>query len=195
MSNVCDRLAGSAELALRANGVNGDQLQRMAYAVAHGYCRRTGTGLDTRIDDLAQWLALTASRKALGYKPPAEPGYSFVSYLFDIMEQRCPDFFRQKGEGFGDRRYSHDGRIVLMGEDVNDITLEDSTLEDDGHEASAHWRRTAALLQQTFVSWPTVTERRVLAWTRAAEHHGYTLDEWLSISLDHAARSVLDEAA
>lgn len=191
---VCDRIAGAGELALRANGLDGERLLRMAYAVAHSYCRQTGSGLDSRIDDLAQHLALTATRRALNFKPEL-CSTSFTSYLFDIMEPACVDWMRKKGEGFGDRRYGHDGRLVLAGDHVEDITVEDTHLEDDGHTPAPHWRHAATLLQQPFMEWPRVTERRVLAWTRAAEEVGLTLDEFIARAADVYASAAMPEAA
>lgn len=122
MTAVCDPIAGSGELALRKHGMHGDRLLNMAYAIANAYCRKTGAGLDTRIDDLAQYLALTATRQALMYDPLKNPNSTFTSYLWDIMEQRCVDFFRSKGNGFGDRRYGHDNRVTLAGENIEGVS-------------------------------------------------------------------------
>ena len=113
---VCDPVAGSGELALRKHGLTGEKLLRMAYAIANGYARRTGSGLDSRLDDLAQHLALTATRRALLYDPAKNPNSTFTSYLWDIMEPACIDWHRRKAEGFGDRRYGHDNRVDLAGD-------------------------------------------------------------------------------
>ena len=32
------------------------------------------------------------------------------------MEERIPDYYRRRGEGFGDRRRGDDTRVVLMSE-------------------------------------------------------------------------------
>jgi hypothetical protein len=96
------------------------------------YCRKTGASLGDRIDDMAQHLALTATRRALNYKPELNPNSSFTSYLWDIMEPACIDYFRRKAEGHGDRRYGHDNRIDLAGEDIHSLAAvspEDPALE------------------------------------------------------------------
>jgi hypothetical protein len=39
-------------------------------------------------------------------------GYTFPSYLFDVMALRVPDFFRSRAEGFGDKRKGLNDRVV-----------------------------------------------------------------------------------
>ena len=67
---------------------------------------RTGSGPDSRFEDLAQYLCLVACRLALDYDPErVRPGYSFSSYLHDVLQRRCVDWHRQRAEGYTDRRY------------------------------------------------------------------------------------------
>lgn len=194
---VCDRIEGSGELALRSMGLTGERLLRMAYAVAHTYARRTGSGLNERIDDLAQHLALTATRRALNYQPHLNPGSTPTSYLFDIMEPACIDWHRRKAEGFGDRRYGHDNRLVLTDftDDATDYDTDppEPTPVTDQPPAPV-WVGAAAIIVEAFDKWPTVTERRLINWIRTAENTGLEFHEWVSITLDHAARSLKQAA-
>jgi hypothetical protein len=72
----------SAEDALARQGFTGARLLTIAYDIANAYARRTGSGLDVRIDDLAQFLAMAGCRLAVDYDPArVRPGYSFSSYI------------------------------------------------------------------------------------------------------------------
>jgi DNA-directed RNA polymerase specialized sigma24 family protein len=95
-----------AEDALARQGFTGARLLTVAYDVANAYCRRTGSALDSRIDDLAQFLAMTGCQLAITYDPVrVRPGYSFSSYVYDVLQRRCVDWHRRKSEGLADRRY------------------------------------------------------------------------------------------
>lgn len=184
MTNVCDPIAGSGELALRRHGLHGEKLLNMAYAIANGYCRKTGAGLDSRIDDLAQYLALAATRQSLLYDPAKNPNSTFTSYLWDIMEQRCVDFFRSKGNGFGDRRYGNDNRVTLVGDEQDLGHTTDIGIPDDDTEPRTRWRYAAWLVQQPFTSWPVVHERRVIRWQKAADEADLPLDQFIVHAAD-----------
>lgn len=180
---VCDPIAGSGELALRRHGMTGERLLNMAYAVANAYCRKTGATLGDRIHDMAQHLALTATRRALNYKPELNKSSTFASYLWDIMEPACIDYFRRKAEGHGDRRYGHDNRIDLAGDTITEIAAQEEPASDDG-EPGTRWRYAAWLVQQPFTAWPVVHERRVIRWQRAADEADLPLDEFIVVAAD-----------
>lgn len=78
---------------------------------------RRGAALGDRFDDLVQFLVVTALKTAERYDPSrVKPGYSFSSYIYDVLAMRTTDFFRAKSNGFADRRYNPDGSpVVLMG--------------------------------------------------------------------------------
>jgi DNA-directed RNA polymerase specialized sigma24 family protein len=198
LTNVCEPIAGSGELALRKHGLHGDRLLNMAYAIANGYCRKTGAGLDTRIDDLAQYLALTATRQALMYDPARNPNSTFTSYLWDIMEQRCVDWYRRKGEGFADRRYYPTNPVSLVGDEVDlGYTTDgpDQAVPDDDTEPRTRWRYAAWLVQQKFAEWPVVHERRIVRWQRAADIADLPLDQFVVHAADVYAQVMEKRAA
>jgi hypothetical protein len=85
------------------------------------------------------------------------------------MVNRCPDFFRSKHEGFGDKRYGNHDRIVLA---------DDPDPAD--HDTDFH---------------SLVDERRRARWQQAADSVGWQLEEWIVISLDKCAAGVLRSAA
>lgn len=175
--------------------MDGQRLLNMAYAVAHAYCRRTGSGLDTRIDDLAQHLALTASRRALLFDP-ARTTSTFASYLWDIMEPACIDWHRRKAEGFGDRRYGHDNRITLTGDNIDQTTQDPhEAIPDDDTEPRTRWRYAAWLIQQRFSDWPVVHERRINRWQRAADLADLPLDQFVVHAADVYAQVMERRAA
>lgn len=133
----------TAEERLLELGFDGQRLRALTYAIAHRYCQKTNTNLDVRIDDLAQHLALTACRRTLAYRPELNRRSTFASYLYDILEPACIDFFRRKGEGFQDRRYyGVEPRVELAGDlqalDEGDGYLEvDVTLEEAAAQLAA----------------------------------------------------------
>lgn len=194
MSNVADRIAGSSELALRRHGMDGQRLLNMAYAVAHGYCRRTGSGLDVRIDDLAQHLAQLVCRRALMYDTALNPNSSFASWAWDIMDPNgCIDWFRKKAEGHGDRRYGHDGRIVLAGDDIAQLAAkedpETTELTYVLPAVLAFWRGLSRRIE------PRVSEKRLRAWNQAANAAGLPLDQFMVRAADVYAQAMEQRAA
>ena len=65
-------------------------------------------------------LTIVGLQATIRYDPMREQrsygsngGDPFASYLADIMGKRVDDYFRSKAEGFGDRRYGNDNRVVL----------------------------------------------------------------------------------
>jgi hypothetical protein len=75
------------------------------------------------------------------------------------------DFYRSKGEGFGDRRYNNDNRITLT--DDPDPADHDTDFES------------------------LVDERRRAKWQQAADLAGWPLSEFIVITLDRASKEVL----
>lgn len=122
-------------------GLDGQQVLGICFHVAHHYCRRTGSGLDARIEDLVQHLALNSARIALTYESARSgEGYTFASYLHDVLQRRCVDWHRSKAAGFGDRRYGHDKRIELAGDTISDLvkySAPEPFADADLHEAAA----------------------------------------------------------
>ena len=198
MNTVCDPIAGSGELALRKHGMDGQRLLNMAYAVANAYARRTGSGLDSRLDDLAQHLAVTAIRRALNYDTAKNPNSTFASYLWDIMEPACIDWHRKKAEGFGDRRYGHDNRLMLTGDFMDDLHDDedpyDPTPVTDVDPAPV-WVKASQISTEVFTQWPKVTERRLIRWTRIAEQEGLALEEFIVHAADVYASAMEKRAA
>ena len=76
----------------------------------------------TTEDDLTSYLTETAWKLVVRYDPERSgPGYSFPSWLWDVLSLRTTDFWRKKAEGHGDRRSGSDGRIVLAADPLEDI--------------------------------------------------------------------------
>jgi hypothetical protein len=74
--------------------------------VAADELRRRGAFLGDRRGDLVSYLAVVGCRAAVGYDADrSRPGYSFASYLYDVMKMRLVDYYRSRGEGFVDRRH------------------------------------------------------------------------------------------
>lgn len=193
---------GSAEIALRAHGFDGDRLMRLARAVANDYCRKRGAVLGDRFDDLVSVLVLAGCKAATRYDPDRSgPNYSFASFLWDKMELAVEgDFFRRKAEGFGDRRYGNDNRIALVGDVIEELSADRSDEEwPEPAPSTDHprprWKDAAGLIDQDFADWNLVNERRVVNWVRAAEHRDLTLQEWIVRTLDVASRHALRDVA
>jgi hypothetical protein len=107
---------------LAEHGFADDRLLELARKIALDELRRRGGSLDEeRMGDLVSFLALAGCRAASRYDPErrqakygaggADP---FASCVADVMALRMTDYFRSRGEGFGDRRHGNDGRIVLV---------------------------------------------------------------------------------
>jgi hypothetical protein len=117
------------------------------------------------------WLVEVALRTAIRYDPARSGnGYKPESYLWDVLAQRLPDFYRRKSEGFGDRRYGNDSRIVLSAMDDDQPDLDSLDFE------------------------KLMSARRVARWQRAADAAGWQLSEFICISVDRASREVLASA-
>lgn len=160
---------GAAELALRAHGFDGERLMKLARKIANDALRARGANLGDRFEDLVSRLQLIGLQQALRYDPEhAQASYGrnggepFASYLADVMEKRVTDFFRSKAEGFGDRRYGNDNRLVL--DDDPEPADHDTDFED------------------------LIDERRRARWQRRAVDEDWTLSEWIVISLDLCAK-------
>lgn len=93
----------------------------LAHKVAKDELRRRGADLGDRYPDLVAHLLVAGCRAAVSYDPTRSgEGYSFMSFLYDILKLRVSDFFRSKGEGFTDRRYAGaDTSIVPVGDRVD----------------------------------------------------------------------------
>lgn len=158
--------------ALAQHGLNGERVLKLARRIANDAQRRAPAGLGGKYEDLVSFLTLQALEAAVRYNPDrVRPGYTFSSYICDIMEHRVQDFYRRKSEGFGDRRYGNDARIVLA-DDTDTITI-DTDLDFEA----------------------LVSERRAATWNRAAELLDLTFAEWVVQTLDTAARDVPGAAA
>lgn len=168
---------GAAELALRAHGFDGERLMKLARKVASDTLRARGAVLGDRFEDLVSRLQLVGLKAALDFDATrshvhygTRGGDPFVSYVSDVMERRVTDFFRSKSEGFGDRRYGNDGRLVLTAE-----TDEDADPDVDFGKL--------------------ISEKRLAYWQSAARSVELEMSEWIVIVLDRAARQVLRTAA
>ena len=109
---------------LREHGFTGERLLKLARRVANDELRRRGAALGDRYDDLIGFLVETGLRTAERYDPArVRPGYSFASFIYDILAMRVTDFFRAKAQGFADRRYNPNGNpIELIGDKVETLT-------------------------------------------------------------------------
>ena len=187
----------TADQILRQHGLNGDRLLKLARRIANDAQRQAPAGLGGKYEDLVSFLTLQALEAAIRYDPDkARPGYSFSSYLCDIMERRVADFYRRKSEGFGDRRSGNDQRIILTGDTLDEQPSAEWELDvypaEDDHRL---WATAAGLIATPMHDWRHVNERCVMHWTRAAHARGDTLDAWIRRTLDIAADHQLKSAA
>jgi len=108
---------------LREHGFTGERLLKLANTVARDELRRRGATLGDRYDDLVGFLVETGLRTAERYDPArVRPGYSFASYIYDILAMRVTDFYRGKANGFADRRYNPNGNPVeLIGDKLETL--------------------------------------------------------------------------
>lgn len=164
------------ELALMRHGFTVERLQRLARKIGNDALRLRGATLGDRFEDLVSRLQMVGLQAAIRYDPLREQahygqngGEPFASYVADLMEKRVDDYFRSKAEGFGDRRYGNDNRIVL----------------DDDPDPADHDTDFEML----------VDDRRRARWQQAADATGWTLSEFVAITLDKAAAGVLRSAA
>ena len=163
------------ELALMRHGFTAERLMRLARKIANDALRLRGATLGDRFEDLVSRLQIVGLQAAMRFDPErhhatygSNGGDPFASYVADLMEKRVDDFFRAKAEGFGDRRYGNDNRIVL--DDDPDPADHDTDFEE------------------------LVDGRRRSRWQQAAEQVGWPLSEWVMISLDKCAADVLRAA-
>ena len=156
---------------LEQHGIPGQQLLNMARSVANREKDRRGSTLGHKQDDLIGFLNLQACTWIRKYDPTlAGNGYKLESQIWDRMEHWCDDFYRRKSEGFGDRRYGNDNRLVLTDGSDDDA---DPDIDFD----------------------KLISERQFLRWQSAADKSELPLREWIIIVLEIAARHQLKEAA
>jgi DNA-directed RNA polymerase specialized sigma subunit len=166
---------GTAEAALRRCGWSGERLQKEAGRIASDYVSAHIPYLSgDRREDLSSFLVLGALRAVLRFDPErattsygSNGGDHFSSYICDVMEHRCIDWFRSKAEGNGDRRYGNENRIVL------------SAMENEEDKADPD------------VSFEgLISERRVARWQAAADRVGLSLADFVVVTLDKAATAL-----
>jgi hypothetical protein len=157
------------------HGFTPEGLQKLSCKIAYDGCRRRGAMLQDRMDDLVSRLTIAGLEALRRYDPErhqasygSNGGDPVLSYISDIMDARITDYFRCRSEGFGDRRYGNDNRIVL--DDDPDPADHDTDFE---------------LL---------VDDRRRARWQEAADATGWPLSEWIAIALDRYAEAVLKAA-
>lgn len=174
---------------LRAHGLNGDRLLKLARRCATDAQRKAPAGLGGKYEDLVSFLTLQALEAVARYNPErVKPGYSLSSYLYDVMQLRVTDFYRRKSEGFGDRRSGNDNRITLAGHTIDDQpTPEWEHQLEQTDPAHAIWSHAAGLISTPMHDWDLVNEAAVMRWTRAAQARGDRLDQWIRRTLDIAA--------
>jgi DNA-directed RNA polymerase specialized sigma24 family protein len=190
----------TADQILRQHGLNGDRLLKLARRIARDAQRRSPAGLGGKYEDLVSFLTLQALEAAIKYDPArTNGGYTFSSYLCDIMESRIPDFFRRKSEGFGDRRSGNDNRIILAGDTLDQEPDPDiqwgKVFNEPDEQALEHahriWAAAATHMKTPLVDWDDITEPRAMKWIRAAETLGLPFNVWARRTLDLAANHQL----
>lgn len=164
------------ELALMRHGFTTERLMKLSRKIANDALRLRGASLGDRFEDLVSRLQIVGLQAAMRYDPHRDHasygkngGEPFASYVADIMGMRVDDYFRSKGEGFGDRRYGLDNRVDLT---------DDPDPADHDVDFSA-----------------TVDDRRRSKWQAAAVIVGWELDDWIVITLDKAAVQIVSTAA
>ena len=106
----------TADEALHAHGLGGRQRLGIARDVANHAAGRFPYCSETTRENLASYLTEVGVRQALAYHPARSgDGYSFASFLWDVLNRRVTDYFRKKAEGHGDRRHGNDRRVDLVG--------------------------------------------------------------------------------
>lgn len=165
------------ELALLRQGFTGERLLRLSHKVTNDYLAANVPYITReRREDLADFLVEKALQATLRFRPthPTESyatngGAHYDSWIADIMTNRCIDWFRAKSEGNGDRRYGNDGRLELSDDpDPADHDVDFTKLVGDRERAD---------------------------WQAAAQAVDWELDEWIKITLNKAAKYVLETAA
>ena len=160
----------TAEQALHQHGLTGERLLKLAHRIATDAQHRAPAGLGGKYEDLVMFLCEQACVAAIRYDPTTSGnGYTFSSYLCDVMELRITDFYRRKGEGFGDRRTGSDNRITL-------------TANTDDFDTDIDFEQ-------------LVSERRACTWHQAANTLNLPFTTWVVQTLDQAAARQLKRAA
>lgn len=130
----------NADAALREHGLSGERLLGLARRCANNACARLPYAPPGLQDDLTSYLVEVGLRQALLYDVARSgDGYTFPSYVYDVMAQRVVDFFRRKSEGFGDKRHNCHNRISLAADPLQDfagVAVEDDPLEPDARMAA-----------------------------------------------------------
>jgi hypothetical protein len=153
------------------HGFTVERLMKLSRKIASDELRLRGATLGDRFDDLVSRLQIVGMEAAWKYDPTRQHasygrngGEPFASYIADLMGKRVDDYFRSKAEGFGDRRYGNDGKVVLTDDpDPADHDVDFEALVDD---------------------------RRRARWQLAADATGWPLSEWIVITLDRAERDL-----
>jgi len=180
-----------AELALRRQGWTPERLHKAARKITNDYVALHIPYLSQdRRDELADFVLEKALAATLRFRPDyptqsyaSNGGSHFDSWICDIMANRCPDWFRSKSEGNGDRRYGNDNRVVFNG--FNRKADPDRALGGLEPDPADHDTDFEDL----------VDERRRSRWQQAADTTGWPLSEWVVITLDRGAKQVLESAA
>jgi hypothetical protein len=210
------------ELALRRHGFTTERLMRLSRKVAADGTRRRGSALGDRFEDLVSRLQMVGLQAALRFDPEREHlsygrngGEPFASYVADVMDKRIDDHFRSKGEGFGDRRYGNDDRIVLAGDlsqrggpatgtkrkvhtDHDSGTYDREGLRQPEFDSETDAKR---LVQYELEVDPEldfeklISEARLATWKQAADSVSMELQEYLVVTMDRASRQTLRTAA
>ena len=179
----------TAEQALVDNGLDGKRLLALSHHCATTVLRRSPYVAPGLEDQLASFLCEQALMAALRYDPARSGnGYSFPSFLWDVMHARVVDYWRRKAEGHGDRRYGFDNRIQLADDPLEEfahIAVVDD-LEPDGRQAAEEFAAEVGLS-------PEGTWTLVEVVTRLSEGAGVTVAaEEAGISTFRAKRQLAD---
>jgi DNA-directed RNA polymerase specialized sigma24 family protein len=128
--------------------MDGQELLRIANAVANTELRRRGAYLGDRHADLIGFLVVVGCKAAATYDsswPRARYGLNggdpFRSYIGDIMQRRLYDFYRSRGEGFSDRRYLSHAEVTPTADEALALLAAGATAAVD---VSEHALETAA---------------------------------------------------
>ena len=148
------------------HGFSPERLMRLSRKIANDALRLKGGYLSDRFEDLVSRLTIVGMEAAWKWDPTREHesygsngGDPFESYVSDLMQKRVDDFYRSKGEGFGDRRRGFD----------NMVELSDDPDPADGTEFEK-----------------LVDDRRRIRWNYQADKEGLEFDQWMVATLDAA---------
>jgi hypothetical protein len=161
---------GDAAAIFAAYGVTGRDLLDICMAIARSYEKKTQSTLDSRIDDLAQHLALTACRRVGRYDPARA---TIRTWLWVNLQPACVDWHRRKAEGFADSRRPYEAPVLV------------AQFDDDE----------ADQLVDEFVGSMRPSGEKVRRWAAAAETLGLTPGVFVGQALDAASDAVERMAA